>query len=120
MPLDYAALFRALGDPTRLRILEFLCGCCAAVAVDDSGDVRPLTGATAGDVCCHVTGVERINSTISAHLKELRLAGLVEVERRGRHMVYRVKREALTTLSRYLAERGTDPTEKEANSDCCQ
>ena len=29
----YAAAFRALGDPTRLRIFEFLAGCCGPVAV---------------------------------------------------------------------------------------
>src|SRR5437764_15264810 len=82
-----AAMFKALGDPTRLRIFEFLRACCCPVAVDESGAVMPVVGPTAGEVCCHITGAERITSTISHHLKELRLAGLITVERRGKHML---------------------------------
>ena len=70
-PLDFTAAFKALGDPTRLRIFDFLCRQCCPVAVEDNGDVRPVLGPTVGAVCCHVTGAERINSTISHHLKGL-------------------------------------------------
>lgn len=111
-------MFRALGDPTRLRILEYLC-CCGPTAVDEEGGVRPLTGATAGEVCCYVTGAKQINSTISAHLKELRLVGLIEGERQGRHMVFRVNRETLATLGQYLQARATVPEEKETTDGCC-
>ena len=31
-----AAMFKALGDPTRLRIFEFLRGCCGSIAVGDA------------------------------------------------------------------------------------
>ena len=72
-----ADVFKALGDPTRLRIFDFLRSCCCPVAVEEGGDVRPVDGPTVGEVCCRVTGAERINSTISHHLKELRLAGLI-------------------------------------------
>lgn len=100
--LDAAAMFKALGDPTRLHIFEFLRSCCCPVAVDDSGDVRPVSGPTVGEVCCHVTGAEQINSKISHHLKELRLAGLITVERRGKNMICGVNREALAELAEYL------------------
>ena len=47
-----AAMCKALGDPTRLRILEFLRSCCCPVAVDETGEVRRTQGPTAGEVCC--------------------------------------------------------------------
>ena len=99
---DVAAMFKALGDPTRLHIFEFLRSCCGPVAVEASGDVRPVSGPTVGEVCCHVTGAEQINSKISHHLKELRLAGLITVERRGKNMICGVNREVVTALAVYL------------------
>lgn len=101
---DYAAMFKALGDPTRLRIFTFLRSCCCPVAVEETGDVRPVEGPTVGEVCCQITGVERINSTISHHLKELRLAGLITIERRGKNMLCGINREAITALVTYLSE----------------
>src|SRR5580700_1848953 len=109
--LDVAAMFKALGDPTRLHIFEFLRSCCCPVALEDSGDVRPVIGPTVGEVCCHVTGAEQINSKISHHLKELRLAGLITVERRGKNMICGVNREAVAALAAYLAA--------EVPDDCC-
>jgi len=101
---------KALGDPTRLKILEFLRSCCSPVSVDETGDVRPTEGPTAGEVCCRVTGAERINSTVSFHLKELRLAGLITVERRGKHMVCAVNPKAVAELAAYFAVRPVGPT----------
>ena len=61
-----------------------------------------LWGRLSGEVCCHVTGAEQINSKISHHLKELRLAGLITVERRGKNMICGVNREAVAALAAYL------------------
>jgi ArsR family transcriptional regulator, arsenate/arsenite/antimonite-responsive transcriptional repressor len=96
---DFAGMFKALGHPDRLRIFEFLCSCRYPVAVETSGDVRVVNGPTVGDVCCHITGVETISSTISHHIKELRLAGLVLVERRGKNVVCAINQAALDALS---------------------
>jgi ArsR family transcriptional regulator len=98
-------MFRALGDPTRLRIYSFLRSRCCAVALGDEGDVHPLQGPTVGEVCCHITGLDRISSTISHHLRELRLAGLITVERRGKYMVCDVNDDAAEALSAYLNDR---------------
>jgi ArsR family transcriptional regulator, arsenate/arsenite/antimonite-responsive transcriptional repressor len=118
-PLDdnlrYVAMFKALGDPTRLRIFEFLRDCCGPIAVDSSGDIRPVAGPTVGEVCCRVTGVERITSTISHHIKELRLAGLISVERRGKYIVCHVDREAVAALAAYLSG-----DEVPTGNDCCE
>jgi ArsR family transcriptional regulator len=99
---DHAAMFKALGEPTRLRIFEFLRDCCCPVAVEESGDVRPVAGPTVGEVCCHVTGEERVTSSISFHLKELRQARLIKMERRGKYMVCTLEREAVAGLAAYL------------------
>ena len=115
--LDVAAMFKALGDPTRLHIFEFLRACCGPVAVDEAGAVRPILGPTVGEVCCHVTGAEQINSTISHHLKELRLAGLITVERRGKNMLCGVNHAAVQALVTYL---GSDLPNSSGGTCCCQ
>lgn len=96
-------MFRALGDRTRMRIFEFLCAKCCSVAVSETGEVRRLEGATVGEVCCHVTGSEKFNSTISHHLRELRLAGLITAERDGKFMVCAVNRNSVEALNAYFA-----------------
>jgi len=100
---DFAAMFRALGDPTRLRIFAFLRDCCCPVAVEETGGVRPVQGPTVGEVCCQITGAEKINSTISHHLKELRLAGLITVERHGKNMICGINHRAVERLAAYLS-----------------
>ncbi len=110
-----AGMFRALGDPTRLRIFEFLRECCCPVAVEDSGDVRPVEGPTVGEVCCRVTGVDRITSTISHHLKELRQAGLIKMDQRGKNRICGVDRAAATELAAYLAGQIG-----ETDDECCR
>jgi ArsR family transcriptional regulator len=113
--IDKALMFKALGEPTRLRIFDFLRSCCCPVAVEDSGDVRPVVGPTVGEVCCQITGADRINSTISEHLKELREAGLITVERRGRNMVCGVNRDVVSALAAYL----TEASPLELSDECC-
>ncbi len=93
-----AQLMKALGDPTRLEIFAMLCSCSTPLALESSGGVRPIIGPTAGEICCQITGEERINSRISFHLKELRQAGLISVERRGKHMVCAIIPETLAEL----------------------
>ena len=110
-----AAIFKALGDPTRLRIFEFLCSCCCPVAVEETGDIRPISGPTVGEVCCHITGIERITSTVSFHLKELRLAGLITVERRGKNMICGVKPEIVSMIAAYFGG-----LEKGEGDECCE
>ena len=116
---DLSLVFKALGDPTRLRIFEFLCDCCCPVAVEETGDVRPMLGPTVGEVCCQVTGADKITSSVSFHLKELRLAGLITMERRGKNMICSVNRDSLAALAAYfntqLAESQKGPT----SNDCC-
>ena len=112
--LNRADIFKALGDPTRLRIFEFLRDCCCPVVVEDSGDVRPVEGPTVGEVCCSVTGADQITSTVSRHLRELKLAGLITIERRGKNMICGVNRDVLAGLAAYFAD-----SPKSCTGGCC-
>ena len=83
---NFARMFKAVGDPVRLRLLSMI------------GSAR------AGEVCVNdLTGeFELSGPTISHHLKVLREAGLVASERRGTWVYYQVVPEALTRLSALL------------------
>jgi ArsR family transcriptional regulator len=82
-----APMFKALSDPVRLRLLSLIAS-TAEVCVCDLTDAFEVTGAT-----------------ISHHLRVLREAGMVEVERRGTWAYYRVRQEALDLLGALLTER---------------
>ncbi len=110
------AMFKALGDPTRLRIFAFLREQCCAVVLEEDGSVRPVRGLTVGEVCCSILGEERITSTLSHHLKELRLAGLVQMERQGKNMICTLNREAVKALDFYLRE----PEIRLTPTSCCE
>ena len=110
---DTASKFKALGDPTRLRIYQFLRGQNAPIAVDEDGGVRPVSGPTVGEVCCHITGRERITSTISEHLKELRVAGLIVMERRGKNMICAVNPAETALLGMFFSR------EPVSGNGCC-
>src|SRR5919109_2889341 len=95
-----ARRLKALSDPTRLHIVEFLSQCCCGQAsVREDGGVE---GPTAGEICCHITGAEKINSTVSHHLHELADAGLIQMERRGKAMVCTVCPGALEEVAEHL------------------
>jgi DNA-binding transcriptional ArsR family regulator len=74
----YASWFKALADPTRIRILNLLAASEEPVCVCDITDHFPLG-----------------QPTISHHLKVLRDVRFVVAERRGTFMHYRVNRACL-------------------------
>ena len=74
----YAAWFKALADPTRIRILNLLAHEREPVCVCDITDHFPLG-----------------QPTISHHLKVLRDVRFVVAERRGTFMHYRVNQHCL-------------------------
>lgn len=83
-----AVLFKALGDPARVRIVNRLATSDAAVCVCD---LTPAIGLS--------------QPTVSFHLKKLLAAGLVEREQRGKWAYYSMRRGALQELAAVL-----DPT----------
>jgi ArsR family transcriptional regulator len=98
---ELAEVFKALGDPSRLRVFEFLRDCCCHVAVDEeTGEVRPSGGATVGEVCC---AVPIAPATVSQHLKQLRQAGLIVTQREGKYIRCGVDPRALERLAAYFS-----------------
>src|SRR5690348_5413330 len=77
-----AALFRALGDPARVRTVNLLATAGAPVCV-----------------CERVTPLGLSQPTVSHHLKTLLDAGLVEREQRGKWAYYSLKRDAVVKLA---------------------
>jgi ArsR family transcriptional regulator len=80
---EYAGWFRALGDPTRIQILNLLAANGNPVCVCDIVKHFPVG-----------------QPTISHHLKILRGARFVLSERRGTFMYYRVNRNCLGEFPR--------------------
>jgi ArsR family transcriptional regulator, arsenate/arsenite/antimonite-responsive transcriptional repressor len=83
---ELAGMLKALSDPVRLRLLS--------VVASHSG----------GEACvCDISaGITVGQPTVSHHLKVLRTAGLLDSERRGSWVYYRVIPEALQQLSSLL------------------
>ena len=83
-PRRSAALFGALGDATRLRL----------VARMGSAGPTSIAGLTAG------TRVTR--QAITKHLRVLEAAGLARSRRRGRERLWQLERQRLQQAGRYL------------------
>src|SRR5262249_46022661 len=94
-----AGVFRALGDATRLRIFQMLRSCAREVEVDEAGQCRPAGALSVGEVCCRF---DQSLSTVSQHLKELRLAGLIRTETRGRWVYCSVNPIGLELVREFL------------------
>lgn len=87
--VDLAKVFKALGDPVRLRLLSLITSAEGESCVCDLTSAFDLTG-----------------PTISHHLKVLREAGLVDSERRGTWVYYRPRPDTLGQASTVLATPG--------------
>jgi ArsR family transcriptional regulator, arsenate/arsenite/antimonite-responsive transcriptional repressor len=83
---ELAAMFKALGDPMRLRMLSL------------------IASHPGGEACvCEISATFDVSQpTISHHLKLLRSAGLLDCERRGTWVYYWVIPSALQQLSSVL------------------
>ena len=93
----FAEVFKALSNPNRLHIFLRLVSCCSPGTKCSSDEtVRQCVGELGHDL-------EIDPSTVSHHLKEMRRAGLIRMERRGKHILCWVDRETLLSLANLLA-----------------
>jgi ArsR family transcriptional regulator len=79
-----APLFKALGDPVRLRLMSM------------------IASTTEACVCDLTDSFEVSGPTISHHLRVLREAGLVDCERRGTWVYYWIRPDAVRQLADLL------------------
>ncbi len=81
-----AQVFKALGDPVRLRLLSL-------IGAHQGGEVC---------VCDLTTAFDLTQPTISHHLKVLREAGIITSQRRGTWVYYRLVPAALERMASLL------------------
>lgn len=99
---DQAAIFKALSDPMRLAVLQCI-RCCGGDCGYDT-ETASCTGCT----CCGVAvcaircKLPCTPSTITHHLNELRDAGLITTEKRGRVVYCRVNQDTLARAASFL------------------
>ncbi len=94
-------MFKALGDPIRLRLLSM------------------IASAEQGEACvCDLTPAFAVSGpTISHHLKVLREAGLIDGDRRGTWVWYKPLPQALSALASVLgAPAATAPKSRPATT----
>lgn len=92
---DLAKVFRALGDPNRLAILQLIRRRCP--------DGCRLSEADEGSSVSRIA--ERFDlslSTVSHHLKELRNAGLIVCEKRGQWVYCGANPDVLETIREFI------------------
>jgi ArsR family transcriptional regulator len=93
-----AEVFKALSDPTRVKILSLLKAkgrsCCDLIG-------RGEPGLCACDI---EEAVKLSQAAVSHHMGLLRRAGLVEAQKRGRWMYYRRNEAALARLADVIAK----------------
>jgi len=75
-PAQRLAIFKALGDPRRMEIVERLGICESGAACGDMRECLPISAAT-----------------LSHHLKELETAGLIHIEREGKFARLSLRRD---------------------------
>ncbi|MFG3247393.1 ArsR/SmtB family transcription factor [Streptomyces sp. NPDC048187] len=91
--VELAKVFKALGDPVRLRLLSM------------------IASRSGGEVCvCDLTPAFDLSQpTISHHLKLLRQAGLIDCERRGTWVYYWLLPEMTDRLAGLLSRPMGEP-----------
>jgi ArsR family transcriptional regulator, arsenate/arsenite/antimonite-responsive transcriptional repressor len=97
---ELAVMFKALGDPVRLRLVSL------------------IASHPGGEACvCEISPTFDVSQpTISHHLKLLRKAGLLDCERRGTWVYYWVIPAVLQQLSSVLT---VDDHFMGTSSECC-
>ena len=96
----FAEIFKALSNPNRLKIFLRLITCCQPGTVTS---INPETG-TEGCACVGELGqdLDIVPSTISHHIKELRQAGLIRMERHGQKIECFVDPATLNALQGFF------------------
>lgn len=91
---EMSAVFKALADPTRIRLLQY------------------LARSGGGTACaCHLPAALGISQpTLSFHMKKLHEGGLVHRHRRGRWVHYTVRPENLSAARAFLQVPEPDAT----------
>jgi ArsR family transcriptional regulator, arsenate/arsenite/antimonite-responsive transcriptional repressor len=96
-----ALLFGALSSPQRLRIFLHLATCCDSRSCCEASTegIRHCVGDLG-------RGLDLAASTVSHHIKELRRAGLLRVERNGQRIECWIVEDTVDLLAEFLDDAG--------------
>lgn len=97
----FAEMFKALSNPNRLKIFLRLVSCCIP------GVVTNISSSPDSEYCACIGELGQdlsiVASTMSHHIKELRQAGLIRMERRGQKIECWIEPETLTALQSFFS-----------------
>jgi ArsR family transcriptional regulator len=96
---ELAQIFKALGDETRLKIVEMLLG-------------KELC------VCDILDAFDKTQPVISHHLKILKYAGLVTASRDGKWIYYSIDPRAIECIAGFVSKMKTDLYLKDRQVPC--
>lgn len=103
-------MFKALSNPNRMRIFSIMTRVCGPEACRlGDRDVQRCVGDLG-------KGMGIAPSTVSHHVKELKRAGLIRVERRGKTILCSVDPEAVRSLAAFFARRVDPDRARDARS----
>ena len=99
----FAEIFKALSNPNRLKIFLRLIDCCAPGQIQDFRNNK-----NSPDLGCSCVGdlgqdLGIVPSTISHHIKELRQAGLINMERNGQKIDCKIDLETFGAIRAFFA-----------------
>jgi len=94
---EFAAMFKALSNPSRLSIFTRLASCCCGrMSCDVTAGLGECVGELGKDL-----GIAP--STVSHHIKELHRSGLLKMERHGQKITCWVEPSTLDALRAFFA-----------------
>lgn len=101
---ELTELFKALSDPTRLRLINLVSECKPSEHTSDERVPGECNGpeSLCVNALAHKLGITQ--SAVSQYLRVLRQAGLVRGERRGSFMHYSLDREGLAKYKAALRD----------------
>ena len=95
---EQADIFKALSNPHRLQIfMSLLCNCTHESNIDSEDQICTCVGTLGKDL-------DIAPSTVSHHLKELRRAGLIKMQRRGKSIDCRVDPEIVESITMFFKQ----------------
>lgn len=104
---ELATIAAALGDPLRMQILDLLAaGRCKPCCSPEHPDAPVWVCAC--DISDELGGLAP--SKLAYHLSQLRAAGLLQEQRRGKWVYYAINEEALALFTQTLSSRWTQPS----------
>lgn len=94
-------IFKALGDPVRLKIVKMLA---------ENGEMC---------VCRILPALDMTQPAVSHHMAVLRIAGLVNSRKQGQWVHYSLSKERLAEAAGYFEELTKDMNEASQEKRCC-